>query len=93
MRPIQKDAAVIFVDGDGKHHKGTILEPISAGSARIELKAADDAGKGQQVAQGTYSDKAEPGTFHFADQADAVKKNRKSEPQPAAAASASSSKP
>lgn len=66
MRHTSAGSEVVYIDGDGKNKKGTIAEAITQGSARIEL------GKNSH-AVATYSDSGGPGTFHYPDEADAVK--------------------
>jgi hypothetical protein len=48
---------VIFVGHDEKTHKGKILNVYGPDSAQIEFESG--------VAIAEYSDKKEPGTFHF----------------------------
>lgn len=84
IRPTVKDAAVIFVDGDGKFKKAAVTEPLSAGAARLELEH-----KAGSV-QASYSAKGEAGSFHYPEQSDAIKAALKGseQPQPDAAAPA-----
>ena len=106
MRAIQKDAAVIVIDGEGKFHNGVIIEELSTGSARIDLTPRNDKGEavdpktaplGHTTTQATYSEHGEPGTFHYPDQAKDVKQaiasaaNADETTQPVAAASAKTS--
>jgi hypothetical protein len=67
MRPTHKDAAVIYVDGDGKTHEGVIADVFTTGAGRITLSD-------NSTVQTSYSEKGEPGTFHYPDEAEAVKK-------------------
>ena len=108
MRPTLKDAAVIYVDGDGKFHNGVIHEAFGpTGAARIDLtpRKRDEKGNwipadpekpiGHTTLQATYSDKGEKNTFHYADEKDAVAKTiaeRKQKPEPAAPAPATEPK-
>jgi hypothetical protein len=69
MKPTVKDAKVIFVDGDGKTRSGVIHEVFTQGAARITLE------QGGSV-QASYSDSGDPGTFHYADEAEVVKTAR-----------------
>jgi hypothetical protein len=80
MRPTHKDAAVIYVDGDGKIHDGVITDVFTPGAGRITL---GDKGS----VQASYSEKGEPGTFHYPDQSEAIQKKAapKGKPQPPAA--------
>ena len=47
----------IFVEGDKKEHKGKITHVYTENAARIEFEG------GSAIAD--FSDKKEPGTFHF----------------------------
>lgn len=85
MRQTTLDSKVIVIV-DGKPVKGKIVEVFSQGAARIEL------GDKSHI-QVSYSPTGEDGTFHYADEAEAVKKVKaEPKPQPAAAAPAPSAK-
>lgn len=64
MRNTTKDSKVNVVI-DGKAKKGTIVEVISQGAARIEL------GDGSTI-QASHSLLGEEGTFHYPDKAEAA---------------------
>lgn len=86
MRPTQKDAAVIYVDGDGNTHNGVIDEVFTQGAARIKLD------KGGSV-QATYSEHRKHGSFHYPSPSEAENTAApKGKTQPAAPASAPASK-
>lgn len=83
MRPTLKDAEVIFVDGTGKFVPGVISESFTQGAARIAL---GDKGENGSV-QASYSNTGKKNTFHYKDEAEAVKKaigDRKNADQSAA---------
>lgn len=66
-RNTTKDSEVSVIV-DGKAKKGTIVEVISQGAARIEL------GDKSHI-QASYSDTGEEGTFHYADETKAVRES------------------
>jgi hypothetical protein len=65
MRNTTHGAEVIYVDGDGKDQKGTIIEVISQGAARIAC--------GKNTVQASYSPDGEKGSFHYPDEAKTAK--------------------
>jgi hypothetical protein len=74
MKPLAAKQRVIFIDAEGKEHKGVITEVISVGSARIDITprkadgtAADpeNAPLGHHTALADYSEGKENGTFYF----------------------------
>jgi hypothetical protein len=87
MRQTTLNSEVIVIV-DGKPLTGKIVEVFSQGAARIQL------GDKSSI-QASYSSKGEEGTFHYSDEAEAVKKAQaaagKTETQPDAAAPATGS--
>ncbi len=85
MRNISINAPVNYVtDEEGHYKKGKIVEVISQGAARIELGE-------NSHALAEYSTEGGAGTFHFPDEAKAVKAasaEPEKKPQPVSAAPA-----
>jgi hypothetical protein len=85
MRHTQTESEVIVIL-DGKPVKGTIVEVISQGAARIQL------GGDKGSVQASYSLTGEEGTFHYPEETKAVKESdtfgESPATEPAAAAAA-----
>ena len=59
---------VVFVDGNNKSNNGIITEVFNQNTARVEWENG--------IGIGDYSDKGDPGTFHF-EQASPKAENQK----------------